>query len=81
MKKIYIFIYLLLKQKRFHPQTNIFFIRRSEEPDKPYFTLEYKNGAINQNRGYDNQDPPLEVVGFASEWLEYVKSLNTVKVL
>ena len=57
-------------------ETNIFFIRRSEEPDKPYFTLEYKNGAINQNRGYDNQDPPLEVVGFASEWLEHIKTIN-----
>lgn len=57
--------------------TAIFFIRRKEAPDVPYYTLEYseKQNEIKQNRGYDNEDPPNEVVVFANKWLKYVTKL------
>lgn len=54
-------------------KTSIFFIRRSCEPEAPFFTLEYKDGQINQNRGHGNCNPPPEVKGFANEWLDLIK--------
>lgn len=54
-------------------ETSIFLIRRTEEPDKPFFTLEYKDGKINQNRGYENCSPPSVVKEFAEEWLNLIK--------
>lgn len=57
--------------------TTIFFIRKKEAPDVPYYTLEYseKRNEIDQNRGYDNEAPPKEVVTFANNWLKYVTKL------
>ena len=57
--------------------TAIFFIRKKDMPEAPYFTLEYseKDNEILQNRGYDNEAPPKEVVVFAKEWLKYVTKL------
>lgn len=34
--------------------TSIYFIRKEEEPETPYFTLEIKNGTVIQCRGYSN---------------------------
>lgn len=47
-------------------ETMIFFIRKEEEPDKPYFTLEYKNEKIVQCRGFKNCDMTPEVKAFTS---------------
>lgn len=35
-------------------KTSIFFIRKISEPDIPYYTLEFKNGKVAQNRGLRN---------------------------
>lgn len=56
--------------------TAIFFIRKKSDPDKPYFTLEYRSGAVIQcrtknNKGYE-QVP--EVKAFAAAWLDWVKA-------
>ena len=59
-------------------KTSIFFIRKISEPDVPFFTLEYKNGKINQNRGYKNGDPGVDVAMFADNWLKYANALNTL---
>ena len=57
-------------------KTTIFFIRHIETPDVPFFTLEYRNGRVMQNRGFENHDPPPEVTEFQNKWLEYLKTLN-----
>lgn len=56
-------------------QTAIFFIRKEEEAEKPYFTLEFdeKKQAILQNRGKQNCDPPEAVKRFAADWLTWVQ--------
>lgn len=59
-------------------KTNIFFIRKLSEPNTPYYTLEYKNDKIQQNRGYKNSDPSEDVVVFANQWLKYINALNTM---
>jgi len=54
--------------------TAIFLVRRSEEPDKPFYTLELQNKQVVQcrtdhNRGYEQDEP---VRAFVQEWLETV---------
>jgi hypothetical protein len=44
--------------------TNIFFIRRSDEPDKPYYTMEWSNNKVVQCRGKHNKEAPPEVKAF-----------------
>lgn len=45
-------------------ETNIFFIRKAGEPDKPYFTMEWRNNDVVQCRGSYNRDMPPEVKAF-----------------
>lgn len=55
-------------------QTAIFFIRRSEQPDISWFTLELneKTFKVKQNRGLKNCDPPQEVKDFVERWLKWL---------
>ena len=53
--------------------TAIFFIRKIAEPDIPFFTLEFKNGMVQQNRGYKNCARTKEVIMFEKEWLDFIK--------
>jgi hypothetical protein len=55
-------------------KTSIFFIRRIAEPNVPFYTLEYKDGKVNQNRGNKNCDRTAEVIAFEKEWLEYIQN-------
>ena len=59
--------------------TSIFFIRKINEPDTPFYTLEYKDGKVNQNRGYKNADETAEVKAFKKEWLEHINSKEFIK--
>lgn len=45
-------------------ETNIFFVRKADEPDKSYFTLEWKNNKIIQCRGLRNCGMTPEVEAF-----------------
>ena len=45
-------------------ETNIFFVRKEKEPDKPYYTLEFKNNKIVQCRGSHNCGMTPEVEAF-----------------
>lgn len=57
-------------------KTAVLFVRRAEEPDKPFFTLEFdeKNLTVRQNRGLRNCDRTPEVADFEKAWLEWVKA-------
>jgi len=46
----------------------ILFVRRKEEPDKPYVTVEIRNGRIAQCRGFANKDPEKEVWDFMEKF-------------
>lgn len=58
--------------------TAIFFIRKINEPDTPFFTLEYDEKAkkVRQNRGLRNCDRTEDVKAFEAEWIDFVKTLN-----
>ena len=51
----------------------IFFIRKISEPDIPFFTLQYADGRVLQNRGYKNCDRTKSVIAFEKEWLKFIK--------
>lgn len=62
-------------------RTAILFIRRTDQPEKPFFTLEFdENGKkVKQNRGLRNCDRTSEVEAFEAAWLAFVKT-ETKKV-
>ena len=51
-------------------ETYICFLRRAEEPDKPYYTIEVEpGGTIRQHRGMYDEEPEIEEVKpFLREW-------------
>lgn len=63
-------------------QTTIFFIRKTDDPETPYYTLEYdfECMCILQNRGFKNCAPPEEVRAFAEKWNERVKGIVTGEI-
>lgn len=62
-------------------QTAIFFIRKEEEPDKPWFTLELdeKNLKVRQNRGMRNCGKTPEVQEFEDRWIEHLNQQRKKK--
>lgn len=58
-------------------KTAIFFIRKQDEPETPYFTLELdeKSFKVLQNRGYKNCGRTDDVVEFEEKWLEHIKEI------
>ena len=48
--------------------TTILFIRKNSELDKPYFTLEIREGKIRQCHGFDNCDITPEISDFLKEF-------------
>ncbi|MEG2938403.1 MAG: PcfJ domain-containing protein, partial [Vagococcus sp.] len=61
-------------------QTTIVFVREKEYPNTPFFTLEFKNGQINQLRGKHNKAASKEVKQATERWLEWTrKNRRTAK--
>lgn len=55
-------------------RTNIFGLRKKDDPETPYFTVNISNdGTLIQNRGKHNCDPPKKVTSFVKKWLTFVK--------
>lgn len=56
----------------------IFFIRRIDEPDKPFYAMEYRNGHINQLYTYNNKhDEDYDVVyTFCTGLVDILNKLN-----
>jgi hypothetical protein len=61
-------------------KTNIFFIRKLEDKETPFYTLELKakDGKfyVNQNRGKNNCARTEIVIKFEQKWLEHIKELE-----
>ena len=60
-------------------RTAILFIRHTDTPDEPFFTLEFdeKNLVVAQNRGLRNCDRTPEVEAFEKAWLEWVRQIKS----
>lgn len=57
-------------------ETAIFLIRHIDDPSTPFFTLEFKNGTVEQNRGEKNCDRTPEVVLFEAKWINHIMNLK-----
>lgn len=58
-------------------ETSIFFIRKKEAPDKPYYTMEWKNNKVQQCRGLHNCDMTPEIKAFTKAFEKIM--LKTIK--
>lgn len=60
-------------------ETYIFFLRRTEDPDTPYYTLEVEpGGTIRQHRTYLDEEIGIEKIrGFLREWQKIIKKRLT----
>ena len=69
-------------QKYATGKTAIFFIRRVDKPDEPYFTLELdeKKLTVRQNRGLRNCGETKEVQAFVDAWLDWARKQKKRKV-
>lgn len=66
-------------ERHLKAQTNIFFIRKKSEPNKPYFTIEVTNSfEIRQCHGYKNDvnGKPDEIKEFEAKYKKYLKGLK-----
>lgn len=60
-------------------ETYICFLRKKEEPDKPYYTIEVEpGGTIRQHRGYLDEEPDIkEIKPFLRKWQQVVRKRLT----
>lgn len=61
--------------------TTILFIRRREEPDAPFFTLEWSGGRVVQCKGMKNFDFRKEeqVSEFVDAWVDHIQEIKNKK--
>ena len=57
-------------------ETTILFIRRISAPEVPFFTLEFKHGKVQQNRGKRNCDRTQQVVAFEAKWIQHINEIK-----
>ena len=57
-------------------ETYICFLRRTAEPEIPYYTIEVEpSGTIRQHRGYLDEEPNIEAIKpFLKEWQKHIKT-------
>lgn len=60
-------------------ETCILFIRHISDPSIPYFTLEYRDGEVRQNRGKNNCERTEEVKMFEGKWITFINSILEAK--
>lgn len=61
-------------------ETTILFVRKAEDPDQPYYTIEFKENKVRQLRGLKNQQPTDEIEQFVEHWEKIVTTKPTRKV-
>lgn len=67
-------VYSNYTDKYIQGKTDILFIRRVSEPDKPFYTMEFKNGNVIQCRTEYNGGTTDEIKAFIEKWKKYLKS-------
>ena len=60
-------------------ELTIFFIRRKDKPDEPWYTLNFneKKLSVTENRGMCNCARTEEIQNFENTWLEWIRSGRT----
>lgn len=66
-------VYTNYRERHISGETTILFIRKVIEPNKPFYTLEFKNNVVVQCRGKCNCGTTDEVQEFIEKWLAYIR--------
>lgn len=61
-------------------ETNIFFVRKANDPTTPYFTMEYKDNKVVQCRGLNNCSMPTAVKEFVTVFERRMNEVITQEV-
>lgn len=61
-------------------ETNIMFIRKISEPDKPYYTLEFRKDIITQVRGKNNRSSSDDIKEFITLFTEEKLTKKKIKI-
>lgn len=72
-------VYSVYRDRYIKGETDILFIRRVSEPDKPFYTMEYKGGNVVQCRTTYNEGMTDEIKSFIKQWKAFLKSNNKKK--
>ena len=57
-------------------ETTVFFVRRKEEPDIPFCTVEFKNGKLIQCRTAYNREAPQDVMKYMEQISRHYKEMH-----
>lgn len=49
-------------------ETIVLFIRKKEAPEEPFYTVEVRDGAVTQVRGFANKNADDKIIEFINEW-------------
>jgi len=60
-------------------ETTVFFLRKKEEPEKPFCTVEFKNGKLIQCRTKFNNDAPEEAMKYMEKIEKYYEKQQRTK--
>lgn len=60
-------------------RTTIVFARKTAEPDKPYYTIEYRGSRLIQVSGWDNKKPDEQLRKVVNQWLHIVNERAKTK--
>jgi len=58
-------------------ETTVLFLREAANPDKPFYTIEVKDGNVRQVRGLNNCEATPEVKKFMAKWEKTIKARIT----
>lgn len=66
-------VYSIYADKYINGETDILFIRKVSEPDKPFYTLEYYRNQVIQCRTIHNGAATDEIKAFVEKWKQFLK--------
>ena len=69
-------VYSVYRNRYIEGKTDILFIRRVSEPDKPFYTMEYNDGRVIQCRTEYNEGMTDEIKAFVKKFESFLKSKN-----
>ena len=72
-------VYTNYADKYISGETDILFIRKVSEPDKPFYTVEYHNGYVVQCYTTYNKPATEEIKAFLEKWKQHLKTNKKAK--
>ena len=72
-------VYSIYADRHINGETDILFIRKVLEPDKPFYTVEYNHNQVVQCRTIRNAEATNEIKAFLKKWKRFLKTNKNKK--